>query len=105
MSSNKQHDEREWRRAIAILEARIEDLKKHYDAEFYRLHHRLDANIADLQDRLRSLAALVEGDIGDVQAQRIAAKLDELRAKSDAAYDLLQVTLNPVGYSEQPSKE
>jgi hypothetical protein len=100
--NNKQYEEREWRRAIAILEARIEDLKVRYDTEFRHLHSHLDARVAELQGELRKLAAVVEGDVPDTHAQLIAAKLDELRAKSDAAYDLLRVSLKPAGHNEPP---
>jgi len=104
MSSNKdsntQHAEREWQGAIAICETRIEDLKVRYDAEFRRLHTRLDSRVAELQSELKKLAAMVERDVPDAHARRIAGQLDELRAKSDAAYDLLQATLKPMGHNE-----
>lgn len=99
---NKQHDEREWRRAIAILEARIEEFRVRYDGELRRLRSHLDAQVAELQTELKKLAAMVEGDVPDAHAQRIAAKLAELQAKSDAAYDLLQVMLKPAGHDEPP---
>ena len=103
MSSNKWNDELEWRRAIAALETRVEELKARSDAEYRHLHSRLDTRVAELQGELRKLAAAVEADVPDAHAQRIAAQLDELRAKSDAAYDLLQVTLKSTGHNESPN--
>jgi hypothetical protein len=100
MSSINQHYEREWRRTIAALEARVEELKVRCDADYRRLHIQLDVQVAELQGELRKLAAAVEVGVPDAHAQRIAAQLDELRAKSDAAYDLLQVKLNSTGHNE-----
>jgi hypothetical protein len=103
MSSNKRNEELEWRHAIAVLETRVEELKVRCDEEYRRLHSRLDARVAELQGELRRLAAAVAADVPDAHAQRIAAQLDELRAKSDAAYDLLQVTLKSTGRHEPPT--
>jgi len=103
MSSTNQHYEREWRRTIAALEARVEELKVRCDADYRRLHTQLDVQVAELQGELRKLAAAVEADVPDAHAQRIAAQLDELQAKSDAAYDLLQVTLKSTGHNESPN--
>lgn len=105
MSSINQHYEREWRRTIAALDARVEELRVRCDAEYRRLHTQLDAQVAELQGELRKLAAAVEVDVPDAHAQRIAAQLDELRAKSDAAYDLLQVTLKSTGHNEPPNND
>jgi hypothetical protein len=98
MSSGKQHAEREWRRTIAGLEARVEELKVRCDAEYRRLHDRLDTQVAELRGELRKLEEVEVSD-SDANAQRVAAQLDELRAKGDAAYDLLRAKLKATGHN------
>ena len=103
MSSDKQYTEREWRRTIATLETRVEKLQVRSDAEFRRLHSRLDAQVDELRGELRKLAAAVEAGNPDAYTQRIAAQLDELRAKGDAAYHLLQATLKSTDHNAPPN--
>ena len=97
MSSDKLSTERQWRLAIAMLEARVEELKVRSEAEYRFLHSRLDEQIAELQAELKKLAAEVAAAGPDAYVQSISAQLEELKAKGDAAYDLLRATLAAKG--------
>lgn len=90
MGINEDQPRAQWRMAIARIAAQIEDLKARIDTESRMLYANLSAEIAALQSDLRDLEAEVEAAIPDAYAKQIAAQIDELRAKGDAAYDLLQ---------------
>ncbi|MGE5335086.1 MAG: hypothetical protein ACM3N4_10335 [Nitrososphaerota archaeon] len=93
MSTNPESASAQWRITIAVIEARIEDLKARSDTEYQALHRRLDTQIAELQRELKKLAAEVAMAGPDAYMQSVSAQLDDLKAKGDAAYELLQSTL------------
>ncbi len=81
----------EWRDEIAQITALIDDLRARIDAELQLLRSHMDADVASLQSRLRKLTAEVEAMAPTAYARQIGAQIEELRAKSDAAYQLLQI--------------
>lgn len=90
MSINEEEPQAQWRAAIARIAAQIDDLKVRIDSESRTLHTSLSAEIAALRSELRKLEAEVDAAVPDSYAQQIAAQIDDLRAKGDAAYSLLQ---------------
>lgn len=93
MSTSPESASAHWKITVAVIEARIEDLKARSDTEYQALHRRLDAQIAELQRELKKLAAEVAMAGPDAYMQSITAQLDALNAKGDAAYELLQSRL------------
>lgn len=88
---NDEDDVREqWRGVTARLAAEIDDFKTRIDTESQLLYTKLSAEIAMLQSDLRHLEAQVLAVGLDSYARQIAMQLEDLRAKGDAAYDLLQ---------------
>ena len=80
-----------WCQAIGRIAAQIDDLKTRIDSESRTLYTKLSAEIAALQAELRSLEAEVAAAGPDSYARQVAAQIEELRAKGDAAYyDLLR---------------
>lgn len=82
-----------WRLTLAVIEARIVDLKTRSDADYQALHSRLDAQIAELRRDLKALADEVAKTGPDAYIESVTMQLDELKAKGDAAYELLQSML------------
>lgn len=93
MSSSVQYDDPEWERTIAMIEARIEDIKSRCNSEYRALHTTFQAQIAELQVAVRKLAREVALSGPDAYVRGVAAQIDELKAKGDAAYELLHTTL------------
>jgi len=93
MSTDRESNTASWSLRIATLEARIEEIQAHCDTESLLLHSRLSAQITELHDELRKLAAEVAAATPDAYVRSISAQIEELRAKGDAAYELLHATL------------
>lgn len=92
MSTDPENTTAQWRLTLAVIEARIEDLKIRSDTEYRALHNRLDTQIRSLQRELNKLSAEVAAAEPDAYIQNISARLSELKAKGDAAFELLQST-------------
>ncbi len=80
----------QWRADLSRIEAQIEDLRARIDAQSQKLRASLSAEVTALHSHLARLGSDVEGAGADEQAPQIAAQIEELRAKGDAAYQLLQ---------------
>lgn len=80
----------QWRQAIGQIAAQIDELKASIDSESRTLYTKLSAEIATLQAELRGLEAEVAAAGPESYARQVAAQIEELRAKGDAAYDLLR---------------
>lgn len=83
----------QWRDAIARIAAQIDSLRSRIDSESRLLHGKLSAEIALLQADLRDLETEMFTAGPDMYARQIARQIEELRAKGDAAYDLLQASV------------
>lgn len=83
----------QWRDSIARIAAQIDSLRTRIDSESRMLYAKLSAEIAVLQTDLRNLEAAVYTSGADIYARQIAMQIEELRAKGDAAYDLLQASV------------
>lgn len=95
MSNMPESASAQWRLTLTVIEARIVDLKTQSDAEYRALHSRLDAQIAELRRDLKALADEVARTGPDAYIESVTMQLDELKAKGDAAYELLQSMLAP----------
>lgn len=80
----------QWRADLSRIEAQIEDLRARIDAQSQKLRASLSAEVTALHSDLARLESEVEAAGADEQARQIAAQIEELRAKGDAAYQLLQ---------------
>lgn len=105
MSNNPESASYQWKLTVAMIEARIEDLRAQSDIEYQALHNRLDAQIAELQQELNKLAAEMATASPDAYIQSVSTQLDELKAKGDAAYELLQATLASTSDSKPGSQQ
>lgn len=99
MSINQEQLQGEWRADLARIAAQIDNLKTRIDNESRLLYASLSAEVAALQSDLEELEAAVDTAGADTHARQIAAQIEELSAKGDAAYKLLQAEvagqLNP----------
>lgn len=93
MSINDEYTRAQLRAALAQIAAQIDDLKARIDTESRTLYTKLSAEIVVLQKDLRNLEAEVAAARSDNYALRIASQIEDLRAKGDAAYDLLQTSI------------
>jgi hypothetical protein len=82
-----------WRVELARIANQLDDLKARSDEEYRVLHGILDAQIAELQASLRKLEDEVVSMRPEAYARRIAAQIEDLKAKGDAAYDRLQASV------------
>lgn len=80
----------QWHEVIARIGTQIDDFKRRIDSESEQLYKKLSAEIAILQSDLRNLEAQVLAVDLDAYARQITTQIEDLRAKGDAAYDLLQ---------------
>ena len=71
-----------WRGAIARIAAQITELMARIDV--------VSSELAALQTDLRDLEAEVSAAGADSYSRQVALQIEELRAKGDAAYKLLQ---------------
>jgi hypothetical protein len=76
---------------LARIAAQIDDLKARIDSESRTLHASLSAEVAALQSDLENLKVEVETAGADARTRHIALQIEELSAKGDAAYHLLQL--------------
>lgn len=93
MSTETHSDATEWSREIARIAAHIEELKIWFDAECRLLQANLDAQIAEVRNDLKRLKAEVAASQPGPYALRVAAQIEDLKAKGDAAYERLQAQL------------
>lgn len=93
MGINEDYTRTRWRETIARIADQIDDLKARIESESRLLHTKLSAEIAMLQADLRTVEAEVAAAGPDSYARQITAHIEELRAKGDAAYDLLQANM------------
>jgi hypothetical protein len=85
-----QHDAESWSVELARIAAQLDELKARSDEEYRVLQADLDGQIKELQAALRALEVEVAAMRPDAYARRVAAQIEELKAKGDAAYDRLQ---------------
>lgn len=104
MSTDPENTTAQWRLTLAVIEARIEDLRIRSDTEYRALHNRLDTQIRSLQRELNKLSAEVAAADPDAYIQSISARLNELKAKGDAAFELLQSTTTPKDSKQRPKQ-
>lgn len=105
MSTNPESTSAQWKLTLAVIEARIEDLKERSDSEYRALHNRLDVQIRSLQRELNKLAAEVAAAGPDAYIQSISAQLSELKARGDAAFKLLEATTSKSSTSDSTSSK
>jgi|SwirhisoilCB2_FD_contig_91_72176_length_1993_multi_3_in_0_out_0_4 hypothetical protein len=90
MGNTEKYLRAQWRADLSRIEAQIEDLRIRIDAQSQKLRASLSAEVAALRSDLARLESAVEAAGADEQARQIAAQIEDLRAKGDAAYQLLQ---------------
>lgn len=90
METNDELQRMRLRDDVARISAQIDSLRLRIDSESRMLYTRLSAEVAVLQSDLRDLQAAVSTNSADMYARHIAAQIEELRARGDAAYNLLQ---------------
>ena len=90
MGINEEQQRAQWHADIARIAAQIDDLKARVETESRALYTNLSAEIAILQSDLKNLEAEVDAAGPDAYARQLTAQIEELRAKGDAAYSLLQ---------------
>ncbi len=93
MSTHEEQLRTRWHADITRIAAQINDLRAKVDTESRMLYTNLSAEIAALQVELKRLEAEVDAVSPDAYARQIAAQIEELRVKGDAAYDMLHVGL------------
>ncbi len=92
METNDELQRMRWRDDVARISAQIDSLRLRIDSESRMLYTRLSAEVAVLQSDLRDLQAAVSTNSADMYARHIASQIEELRARGDAAYNLLQAS-------------
>ncbi len=90
MGNDEERVREQWRGVIARISAQIDDFKARIDSESQQLYTKLSAEIAGLQSDLQNLEARMLAIGQDAYARQIAREIEGLRARGDAAYDLLQ---------------
>ena len=93
MNTHEDQQRAQWRADLARIAAQIEDLRARIDTESQVLRATLLEEIAALQSDLRKLEAAVDASAPDAYARQIAAQIEDLRAKGDAAYAQLHLDL------------
>lgn len=93
MDTNDEQQRMRWRDDVARISAQIDSLKLRIDSESRMLYARLSAEVAVLQSDLRDLQATVFTNSADMYARHIASEIEELRARGDAAYNILQASV------------
>lgn len=100
MSNASHSDVTDWSQEIARIAARIDQLKGWFERECRLLQANLDLQIAEVRNDLKRLQAEVTAARPDPYAMRVAAQIEELKAKGDAAYEQLQAQL--VAHEDHP---
>lgn len=90
MGTNEERLRAQWRADLVLIAAQIDDLKARIDAQSRKLYASLSAEVAALQSELSRLERDVDAAGADEHARQIAAQIEALSAKGDAAYELLQ---------------
>ncbi len=90
MGNDEERVREHWRGVIALISAQIDDFKARIDSESQQLYTKLSAEISALQSDLQNMEAKVLAVGQDAYARQIATQIEGLRARGDAAYDLLQ---------------
>jgi hypothetical protein len=90
MNTDTQGDAAAWSQEIARITARIDHLKGWFERECQLLQANLDVQIAEVRNDLKRLQAEVTAAQPGAYALRVAAQIEELKAKGDAAYEQLQ---------------
>lgn len=91
MATTEEQIRAQWRADLTQIAARIDDLKARIDTESRMLYATLSAEVAMLQSELERLEVEVDAGSADVHTRQIALQIEELSAKGDAAYHLLQL--------------
>lgn len=87
MDINENQARARWRGAIARIAAQITELMARIDM--------VSSELAALQADLLDLEAEVSAAGPDNYARQVALQVEQLRAKGDAAYKLLQTSMAP----------
>lgn len=95
MDTSENQTRARWRGAIARIAAQIADLMARIDV--------ISAELATLQADLRDLEAEVSAAGLDNYARQVALQIEQLRAKGDAAYKLLQAGMTTHFDSPMPN--
>jgi uncharacterized protein YicC (UPF0701 family) len=90
MNINEGQLRAQWRVDLGRIAEQIDELKARIDTESQTLHASLSAEVVALQSDLERLEAEVDAAGADAHAKQIAVQIEELSAKGDAAYKLLQ---------------
>jgi len=93
MKINEEQLRAQWRADLVRIEEQIDSLKARIDTESRTLHGSLSGEVAVLQSELEKLEAEVEAAGADAHAKQIVVQIEELSAKGDAAYKLLQAEI------------
>jgi len=93
MNTSEDQQRAQWRADLTRIAAQIERLRTKIDTESQTLRATLLQEIAALQADLRKLEAAVDASAPDAYARQIAAQIEDLRAKGDAAYTQLHLDL------------
>lgn len=93
MGTDEEREREQWHGVIARISALLDDFKARIDVESQQLYTKLSAEISALQSDLQSLEAKALAVGQDTYARQIATQIEGLRAKGDAAYDLLQTCI------------
>jgi len=93
MNTPEDQQRAQWRADLTRIAAQIERLRTKIDTESQTLRATLLQEIAALQADLRKLEAAVDASAPDAYARQIAAQIEDLRAKGDAAYTQLHLDL------------
>jgi hypothetical protein len=100
-----QRDTENWGAELARISAQLDDLRARTDDEYQTLHLLLDMQVVQLQAALRRLEADVRALRPDAYARRVAAQIEELKSRGDAAYERLQASApGPAGLTPSPSR-
>lgn len=90
MGTSEEQLRARWRADLARIAAQIDVLKARIETESRMLYAHLSAEVAALQSELERLEVEVDDTSEDARARHIVVQIEELSAKGDAAYQLLQ---------------
>lgn len=93
MNTYEDQQRAQWHADLDRIAAQIEGLRTKIDTESQRLRAIMFEEISTLKSDLRKLEAAVDAAGPDDYARQIAAKIEDLRAKGDAAYAQLHLDL------------
>ena len=93
MNTNMHNDPEYWGQEIARINTRIDEFQARFEAECHILRGTVDTQLEELRAALRRLEADIAAISPDAYAQKIAAQVEELKLKGDAAYGLMEARL------------